>query len=104
MAVQGRRDVLIVVVRSSPSTSTQRSHASNAATDAELAAFRENRRTFEPLRASLEAALRSGAVGELYDAAEFWLEPLERVNLRAEDLTRERFVFDERRHCTPLDP
>jgi hypothetical protein len=69
----------------------------------ELDEFQTNRPNFLQLREYLERALRAGASMELYNADEFWLEPLGRNNIRASDLTAGRFVFRERQHYTLVD-
>ncbi|MFC3831396.1 MULTISPECIES: hypothetical protein [Deinococcus] len=72
----------------------------NQPTAADLAEFQDNRPNFVQLNEYLEVALRAGASVELYNAWDFWLEPLDRNDLGASDLMAEHFVFQDRQHYT----
>lgn len=71
-----------------------------ALTEADVQEFQRNRVNFIQLHQYLEAIRPLGAVIELYNADEFWLEPLNSRDFRASELLTERFVFDERQHYT----
>ncbi|MBB5362490.1 hypothetical protein HNQ08_001585 [Deinococcus humi] len=75
-----------------------------APTQADLQEFQTNRVNFIQLFDYLEAVRHLSASIELYNADEFWFEPLRRSDFRASNLISERFVFEERQHYSLVSP